>query len=209
MLRRLLLLTFSLAATLHAGPPVLDAWLKRQESIISLDATFTQERKLPALKNPTITSGRLCFVKPDKVRWQLGDPFETLAVADGKTLTLIDASTQTARRTAVDSPQAARFSLLTGKSFGSPDAFYQSFEVIDSRVSSGIHQFTLKPKDRRIRSQVPWIFLDLDPEKIELRAMEMELQDKSRVKTIFHSPRFNGNIPDSLFQPDLSSYEVK
>lgn len=206
---RTFFISLSLAVLAHADNLELESWLKRQSSITSLDTAFTQERKLPALKNPTTTEGRLSFVKPDKVRWQLGDPFETLAVSDGKTLTLIDAAAKTARRTNVDSPQAARFSLLTGKAFESPEAFYQAFEIIDSRTTSGIVQYTLKPKNRRVRSQVPWIFLDIDPAKNELRALEMELNDKSRVKSIFANSRFNVKLEDSLFHPDLTGYDVK
>ena len=209
MLCRTLLISLSLAVLAHADHPVLESWLKQQADITSIDTPFTQQRKLPALKNPTTTTGRLSFVKPDKVRWQLGDPFETLAVADGKTLTLIDAATMTARRIAVDSPQAARFSLLTGKSFGNSAAFHEAFEIVETRVTAGIHQFTLKSTDRRIRSQVPWIFLDIDPATNELRALEMELRDKSRVKTIFRNPRFNAKLDDSLFQPNLNGYDVK
>lgn len=206
---RLILLCFALLSIARGQNAELETWLKRQSSITSLDASFTQERKLPALKNPTTTEGRLCFVKPDKVRWQLGDPFETLAVSDGKTLTLIDAAAKTARSTGVNSPQAARFSMLSGKAFESPEKFYQTFEVIESRVTSGIHQYTLKAKDRRVRAQIPWIFLDIDPERNELRALEMELQDKSRVKTVFHNPRFNVKLDDKLFTPNLTGYDVK
>ncbi len=211
MTRALLTLLFTLAfvAPARADNAPLDAWLKRQTSITSLDTPFMQERKLPALKEPTVTKGRLCFAKPGKVRWQLGEPFETLAVSDGKTLTLIDAASKTARRTGVDSPQAARFSLLSGNAFDSPDAFYQAFEIVESRVSSGIHQYTVKAKDRKIRSQVPWVFLDIDPEKNELRAMEMELQDKSRIRTVFQEPRFNVKLDEALFSPDLTGYDVK
>ncbi len=192
-----------------ADNAALDAWLKRQVAIDTLDAAFVQERKLPALKNPTRSPGRLSFAKPGKVRWQLGEPAETLAVSDGETLTLIDTVAKTARRTAVDSPQAARFSLLTGKAFQSPEAFHQNFSVVESRVTDGIHQYTVKAKDRRLRTQVPWIFLDIDPAKSELRALEMELQDKSRLRTVFHNPKFNPKLDEALFKPDLTGYEVK
>ena len=206
---RPLFLVLLLLVPAHADNAALESWLKRQSSITSLDAKFTQERKLPALKNPTTTEGRLCFVKPDKVRWQLGDPFETLAVSDGTTLTLVESGPKTARKTGVNSPQAARFSLLSGKAFDSPETFYQTFEIIESRITEGIHQYTVKAKDRRVRSQIPWIFLDIDPEKNELRALEMELQDKSRLRTVFHNPRFNVRLEDVLFKPDLTGYDVK
>lgn len=203
------LLPLLVLAIARADNAPLDAWLKRQVSITTLDASFTQERKLPALKNPTTTPGHLSFSKPDKVRWQLGEPIETLAVSDGTTLTLIQAATKTARQTGVNSPQAARFSLLSGRAFQSPESFYQAFEIIESRVESGIYQYTLKAKDRQVRGQIPWIFLDIDPEKNELRAMEMELNDKSRLRTVFTNPRFNVKLDDSLFKPDLTGYNVK
>jgi outer membrane lipoprotein-sorting protein len=206
---RFLLPLLALAATALADNAPLDAWLKRQPSITTLDVEFTQERRLPALKNPTTTPGRLSFSKPGKVRWQLGDPFETLAVSDGVTLTLIDAASRTARRTGVDSPQAVRFSLLSGKAFGSPEDFHQAFEVVESRAVSGIQQYTLKARDRRTRAQIPWIFLDIDPAKNELRVLEFELQDKSRLRTQFRNPRFNVKLDASLFQPDLTGYAVK
>lgn len=205
----ILILTVLATAASRADNAPLEAWLKRQGSISTLDCEFTQERKLPALKNPTTTPGRLSFSKPDKVRWQLGVPFATLAVSDGTMLTLIDAAAKTARSTSVNSPQAVRFSLMSGKSFNSPEEFYQAFEVITSRVESGIYQYTLKAKDRRIRTQIPWIFLDIDPGKNELRALEMELQDKSRLRTIFHKPVFNSKLDDALFKPDLTGYDVK
>ncbi len=206
---RFFILFLGLITTVRAVDTPLDTWLKRQVSITSLDARFTQERKLPALKNPVTTSGRLCFSKPGKLRWQLGEPFETLVVSDGMTLTLVDTAAKTARRTAVDSPQAARFSLLSGEAFETPEKFHQTFEIIDSRVTAGIFQYTLKAKNRRIRSQISWIFLDIDPEKNELRALEMELQDKSRLRTIFLQPRINLKLDDSLFNPDLTGYDVK
>ena len=209
MHRFLSLLPLLLLATAHADNVPLDAWLQRQASITSVDAAFTQERKLPALKAPISTPGRMSFVKPDKIRWQLGNPPETLAISDGTSLTLIDASAKTARRTSVDSPQAARFSLLSGRAFQSAESFYQTFEIIESRVTAGIHQYTVKAKDRRIRNQMPWIFLDIDPKQIELRALEFELQDKSRIRTVFHNPRFNQKLDPSLFQPDLAGYGVK
>lgn len=206
---RFLLILPLLLATAHADKVPLEKWLQRQASISSLDVSFTQERKLPALKEPVTTAGRFYFSKPDQVRWQLGEPLETLAVSNGNTLTLVDATAKTARRTSTESPQAARFSLLAGKAFESIEQFDRTFEIVESSVTSGIYQYTLKPKDRRIRSQIPWIFLDIDPLKIELRALEIELQDRSRLRTTFHHPRFNLKLEPALFSPDLTGYDVK
>lgn len=208
-MRSLACLVLTVSA-LHAAPDTtaLDAWLKRQPSVTSLEATFTQERKLPSLKKPVVTAGKLSLVRPDKLRWELGNPVETLAVSDGANLTLMQVAEKSARRISADSPQARQFSMLTGKAFDSPEAFRETFEIIDSRIESGIHQYTLKPKDGRMRGNVPWVFLDIDPARNELRALELELKDKSRIRTIFTNTKINPAIPASAFQPDLTGYKV-
>jgi outer membrane lipoprotein-sorting protein len=206
---RPLLISALVASSALADSTALDTWLKRQPSIQSLDVTFSQERKLPALKEAVRASGRLSFSKPSMVRWQLGEPPQTLAVSDGTTFTVIDTTEKTARKVPVNSPAAARFSMLTGDAFGSPDTFRNAFQIEAHQVSSGIHQYTLKPNDRRMRANVSWVFLDIDPTKNELRAMEIELKDRSRVRTIFNKPRFNVKFPAGFFQPDLQGYDVK
>ncbi|RYD31302.1 MAG: hypothetical protein EOP85_22895 [Verrucomicrobiaceae bacterium] len=99
--------------------------------------------------------------------------------------------------------------MLSGKAFDSEESFQKTFEIIETRVTSGIHQYTLKAKDRKVRSQIPWIFLDIDPQKNGLRAIEMELQDKSRLRTVFVNVKFNRKLEESLFKPDLTGYDVK
>jgi outer membrane lipoprotein-sorting protein len=202
-------LLLALALNLSADNSVLDAWLGHQSGIKTLEVEFTQERRLLGLKNAVSTPGKLSFARPGRVRWELGDPPVTLVLSDGTNFTLIDHSTKTARRVAADSPQAARFGMLSGKGFQSPEQFHAMFEVAAHRVESGIHQYTLKPLDRKTRGQLPWVFLDIDPQRNELRAMELELKDKSRIRTLFHQPRFNHKLPDSHFTADLSGLTVK
>jgi outer membrane lipoprotein-sorting protein len=204
----LLVLTSLIA---HAAPDtkVLDAWLKRQTSVTSLEATFTQERRLPSLKEPVSTPGKLVMQAPDKLRWELGNPIETLAVSDGTTMTLLQASDKSARQVANDSPQAKQFSFLGGNALASAEAFRESFEIIDARVTSGIHQYTLQPKERRMKANVPWVFLDIDPASNELRALELEMKDKSRIRTVFTKTKLNGKLPANTFTADLTGYTLK
>ncbi len=209
MIRLTLCIFLWLAAPCLADNMALDAWLKRQSGIESLQSTFTQERKLPALKKPVSTPGRLTFQRPGKLRWELGEPPATIVVSDGETITLIDVREKTARRVDADSPQAARHGMLAGEGFRSADNFHALFEVVEHRVVSGIHQYTLRAKDRRTRSRMPWLFLDIDPSSNLLRAMEMELKDKSRIRTVFHEPRLNPKLDASVFTADLDGYEVK
>jgi len=209
MFPRLLSLFLMTCLPVLADNAALEAWLKRQSTIRTMEVVFVQERKLPSLKQPVSTPGKLVFAKPGRVRWQLGDPVATLVLSDGTTITMIDYGAKTARRIPADSPQAARFGMLTGDGFQSAENFHAMFEISAHRVESGIHQYTLRPKERKTRAQVPWVFLDIDPAGHDLRAMELELKDKSRIRTVFQQPRIDVNLPAAMFEADLSGLTVK
>lgn len=205
----LLILTTAIArADLDTAP--LEDWLSRQGEVKSLEARFTQERKLPALKKPVTTDGTLAMSRPGRLRWELGDPAKTIAVSDGETMTLVDVAKKRARRLPADSPQARQFTLLgDGALRGDLDGFKAAFELVESRVTQGIYQLTARPKERRLREHVSWVFLDIDTKTKELRALEFQLEDKSRIRTVFRDTRLNPEIPADRFTVDLTGYKVR
>ena len=188
----------------------LQAWLKKQVGIKSLQADFIQERKLAALKQPVSTPGSMIMVKGGSMRWNLGKPAKTTAISDGETIQLIDIEKKRARSMPADSSRAKAFTLLGSSSLnGGLDGFTEAFELIESRVTNGIYQLTTRPRDRSLRSEVSWVFFDIDPKDAQLRALEVQLDDKSRIRTIFTKTRFNQAVPEDAFDFDLSGYKVR
>jgi outer membrane lipoprotein-sorting protein len=202
-------LMLAMVAARGADRAPLEAWLRHQAGIRSLEAEFVQERRLPALKQPVMTRGRLAFRRPGFLRWELGDPAATVVVADGTTLVLAEVTEKRARRMAFDAPDAQRFTLLAGDAFRDAGAFRAAFELRESRVEGGFYQATLQPVERRLRARVPWLFLTIDPGDNRLIAFEIELQDGSRIRSVFERPKFNGVLPDQRFQFDLTGYRVR
>lgn len=210
MLRAICCLLVS-AFVANAAPDTtaLYAWLKRQPSIRTLEASFSQERTMKSLKQPVVTPGKLAFERPDHMRWELGNPPQTIALSDGQTLTLLDVAEKTARQMAADSPRARQFSIIAGRAFQNVEGFEASFEVVEQRVVAGFHQYTLKPKDAKLRADVPWVFLDIEPESNELRVLDFQLSDRSRVRTIFTRIAINPKLAAGTFQPNLEGFQVK
>ena len=210
---RLLPIIVALACTvLHAevdtGP--IEAWLARQAGIKTLQADFIQERKLAALKKPVSTPGTMTMVKGGSMRWDLGKPTKTTAISDGTTIQLIDLEKKRARSMDADSSRARAFTLLGDSALnGGIEGFKKVFELIEAKETSGIYQVTARPRDRSLRKQIPWVFFDIDPKRKELRALEVQLEDKSRIRTIFTKTRFNQAVPKDRFTFDLSGYQVR
>ncbi|MFC7336649.1 outer membrane lipoprotein carrier protein LolA [Haloferula chungangensis] len=205
-----LLATLTTLATAELDTAPLEAWLAKQSRVRSLEADFIQERTLPALRKPVSTPGTFSMQKPGKMRWELGEPVKTLAVSDGTTMTLVDVEKKRARQISADSARAKPFTLLAdGALNGDLEGFKKTFDLIESRVTNGIYQLTARPRDRNLRDKVQWVFLDIDPKTQLLRAMEIQLDDKSRIRTIFSNSRINPRIPAERFTADLSGYKVQ
>jgi len=209
-MRRTLLALLALASIARADLDTkpLETWLTRQKDLKSLDAEFTQERKLPSLKNPVQSPGRLRMQRPGKMLWELGDPVKTMAVTDGKNMTLVQVDKKRGKRIDVDGSEAKQFTMLSDEAFRDLAGFQNTFELVESSVTDGIYQITIRPKDKSIRSHVPWMFLDIDLKSWELRAMEIQLEDKSRVRTIFTKTKLNPSLDPAIFAPDLSGYSL-
>lgn len=187
----------------------LETWIGKQKTLESLDANFVQERKLPSLKKPVSTPGRIRMVRPGKLLWELGQPVKTLAVSDGTTMTLLDLVKKRGKKIDADSPEARQFTLLSNGAFRDLAGFQETFELVESRVTDGIYQLTVKPKDKNMRKQVAWMFLDIDTRTQELRAFDLELEDKSRIRTVFTKSKINAKIDAAVFVPDTAGYLMK
>jgi outer membrane lipoprotein carrier protein len=203
----LLALVSSLRAELDLQP--LETWIGKQKTLRSLDTEFVQERKLPSLKKPVSTPGRLRMERPGKLRWELGSPAKTLAVSDGTTMTLLDVVKKRGKTIAAGSPEAKQFTLLSDNSFRDLASFQQTFELIESRVVSGIYQLTVRPQDKALRKQVPWMFLDIDTRTHELRALDLEMADKSRIRTVFSNSKVNARIDPAVFVARTEGFLMK
>jgi outer membrane lipoprotein-sorting protein len=210
---RLLLFLIPLFGLAHADQVdtrPLEAWLGRQGDIKTLQADFVQERKLAALKNPVSTPGTMTLVKGGSMRWNLGNPVKTTAISDGTTIQLIDIEKKLARSMSADSSRAKAFTLLGDSALnGGLNGFKEVFELVEAKMTDGIYQLTTRPRDRSLRKQLEWVFFDIDPKQRQLRALEVQLEDKSRIRTIFTRTRFNEAIPKGTFEFDLSGYKVR
>jgi len=209
-MRKLLLTFLALVSIARADTDIKprETWINRQKDLKSLDAEFTQERKLPSLKNPVESTGRLRMMRPGMLLWELGDPVKTMAVTDGKTMTLAQVDKKRGKRIDATSGEAKQFTLLSDEAFRDLEGFEKTFEITETRVESGIYQISLRPKDKSIRSHVPWMFLDIDLKTWELRAMELELEDKSRIKTIFTKTKLNPKLDPAIFTPDFTGFSL-
>lgn len=120
-------------------------------------ARFRQTKHVALLREPLVSTGRMSFEPPERVRWEVEAPEPFVVEADGAKLRagppgkLADVSEMASFGT----PGA-----LTGLFTGVPEDLAGSFDV----TSSGAGRFRLVPRDPALLRILVAIDLDLDPE---------------------------------------------
>src|ERR1051325_874964 len=75
-----LLLFGSLTARSANTNTLLSTWLNAQTNIQTWSADFTQTRALKSLTQPLTATGHVWFAAPNRFRWELGSPAQTIAL---------------------------------------------------------------------------------------------------------------------------------
>ena len=191
----------------------LKNWVANQQKLESLQAEFTQVRKLRTLKKPLESDGTFWFQAPDQFRWEIGDPARTIAVHDGDELTVIDTAKEKAE--VVDtgndledsrSRLSAFFDLSVPQTW---DAFQEMLNVdsVERDGSSWVAHLT--PKDRKQIRGVRSLAFRLDDKATQLLAFTLVFRDGSTLQTAFRNVQRDADIESGKFSVSLDGLEVK
>jgi outer membrane lipoprotein carrier protein len=186
----------------------LHIWLKKQENIRSIQATFTQTRSLPSVRKPLTTTGKLTMQKPQRFRWELGDPASSMAISDGTTTYLMDMVKLQARKIGVDDPASKPFSLMASKAFENKDSFHQTFHIQQQTQVDAVFLYSLLLRDAAAAKHLREVILSISNDG-DIKAIELVLSDQSRIKTTMNAVKLNAAIPATTFTPNLQGFKVR
>src|SRR5882724_7483799 len=68
---------------------LLATWLAKQPDIQTWSADFIQTRALKSLTQPLTATGHVWFAAPNRFRWELGHPPQTIAVRGSNEMLVI------------------------------------------------------------------------------------------------------------------------
>lgn len=213
-----LLLFVALPTFAYAGAPVdvapLKKWVESQDRYRSMSSEFKQTRILSTLRTPLSSPGRLWFSAPGSIRWELGEPAKTVIVKKPGSVLVISPAKKRAERHAgameslPESAQAA-MSLLQFPIAKNYAEFQQKFEVQALSSQGTIYDVSLALKDPEARKMVTLCQLQFDSSTNMIRKLSLEFRDGSALRNEFSEVRLNPKIDPSIFEYDLTGFEVK
>ncbi|MCI0744565.1 MAG: outer membrane lipoprotein carrier protein LolA [Verrucomicrobia subdivision 3 bacterium] len=194
----------SISGAIGSQSPV-DSWLNAQTNMLTWSAQVVQTRHLKSLAQPLTAEGRVWFAAPDRFRWEIGTPAQTIAVRGPEEMLVIYPRLKRAERFPLAQQNAGPYKdtlalLDTGfpRSRADLDA---RFQIASQSLSNEVCTVVLQPKSPSARRMMPEIRVAFGTNDWTLRSTELQFADGSRMHNEFRNPKLNASVDEKLFQP--------
>jgi outer membrane lipoprotein-sorting protein len=218
--RLLLGILLCLAAPLSqaAEVPKLDGllgeWIAVQTNLQSWSADFTQTRSLKVLAQPLISTGKV-WVAPNRFRWELGQPAQTIALRQPDQLVIIYPRLKRAEKYPLSGvppgPVKDAFALLDASLPRDRAAMEDRFNLMSAAQTNSTLQVTLQPKSASARKFITEIRIAFRTNDFAIAMTEMEFADGSSLRNDFTNVVLNPPIAPEKFElalaPDVTVVE--
>lgn len=186
---------------------MLTGWLNAQTNIQTWEADFVQTRRLKTLTQPLTAHGHVWFQAPNRFRWEIRSPTQSMAVREPTEMLVLYPKLKTAERYPLDSEKAGTWkdtlALLDAGFPRSREEVESRFTIISQTTVDGVHKIVLRPKAEAARRMMPQITIGIDPTTYALRSTELQFTDGSTMENVFANAVTNQKIDESVFHPQL------
>ena len=184
---------------------VLGAWLNSQANIQTWSAEVIQTRALKSLAQPLTATGRVWFAAPNRFRWELGNPPQTIALRQPDQMLVIYPKLKRAEKYPLTrdhaGPWTDTLALLEAGFPRSESELESRFRIESEATVDGVHEVTLQPKSASARRMMPHIKIAFATSDFSLRGTELQFADGSTMRNAFTNAVLNPKLDDSLFSP--------
>jgi outer membrane lipoprotein-sorting protein len=203
---------FALASTLLVADDIepLKMALQKQANHESVEVTFRQTKKSPALADEIKTMGKLWLIPGKSFRWELGQPAKQTVIFNGGDVLVLNEKDQSAQRFSPDHKTVKPLFLTLGMG---EDASFEGlsklFSIRGTNQENGRFVATFSPKPRSIRKVIKTLLMQVNLDTSFLERVGWVQQDGTEAMTEFFKPTLNEGIPSTTFEVDEARYTWK
>jgi outer membrane lipoprotein-sorting protein len=193
---------------------LLDGWFTAQTNLQTWSADLTQTRSLKVLSQPLVATGKVWVAVPNRFRWELGQPAQTIALRQPDQLFIIYPRLKRAEKYSLNGapgPWKDALALLEASFPRSRADLESQFRVLSLTQTNEIVQVALQPKSATARKFMAEIQVSFRTNDFSLTATELEFSDGSSMRSDFTHPLLNAPLDKGLFEakvdPDFTVVE--
>ena len=204
-------LAFGFSACVRAAEisPSLSRFLSAQTNLQTWSADLTQIRQLKTLTQPLVSTGHVWFAAPNKFRWEIGSPAQTIAVRGSDEMLVIYPRLKRVEKYPLAGEKMGQWkdtlALLEAGFPRSQADLEKQFKVVSVVSSNDVNIATLQPKSSSARRMMPQITLSFAANDFQLRATELQFGDGSTMRNEFRNAELNPKLETALFAPKIEA----
>ena len=190
-----------------APQPLLSSWFSVQTNLQTWSADFIQTRTFKSLTQPLVATGQVWFAAPNRFRWELGRPAQTIAVRAPNDLLIFYPRLKRVEKFRLTGQAKGQWRdalALLEAGFPRSEADLRSRFTIQSQViSNDVCSLSLQPKSASARRLMPQIRINFTTNTLELCATELHFADGSAMRNDFQNGKLNPPLNPDLFNPPI------
>ena len=203
-----LLLFFAVQLAATAAPsPAVKSWLDAQTNLQTWSADLTQTRTLLSLTEPLTATGHVWFAAPDRFRWELGRPPQTIAICTGTNLVLVYPRLKRAESIPLTGLQAGPWrSALDMLEAGFPRSereLEEHYTILSQTVTNQVCVLQLQPRTAAARQMVSRLEIDINTANDSLKGTELEFGDGSTLRNDFYNVVLNPPLDKTTLSTEV------
>jgi outer membrane lipoprotein-sorting protein len=188
---------------------VLHHWFAAQTNVQTWAADFVQTRFLPALTEPLTATGKVWVAIPNRFRWELNQPAQTIVIRKPEQLIVIYPRLKRAEKYPLGSSQAGPWkdaSLLLEAGFPRNQAeLERQFNVISATTTNSNWLVLLQPKAASARRFMSEIEIGLARKDFSLVSTTVKFRDGTRLRNEFLQATNNPTLPADWLEERLGA----
>jgi len=204
----LIFCTASKACAAEFNPYVVK-WLERQGEIITWSADLVQTRTFKSLAQPLVRTGHIWFASPDRFRWEIGNPAETIALRQSDKMQVIYPLLKRVEEYPLGSeavgPWRDALALLEAGFPRSQREMESRFRLVSQEITNQACSMVLEPKSSAARKMIKQITVVFGTNDLTLLATALEFAGSATMRNDFTNAILNLPIDETIFSPPLPS----
>lgn len=182
----------------------LKKWLEAQSGLKTWSADLVQTRQLKTLAQPLVSTGKVWFAAPNRFRWEIGSPAQTIAARSGDEMLVVYPRLKRVERYRLGGEQMGQWkdtlALLEAGFPRSEADLTRQFNVAGVSSTNGVTWVMLQPKSASARRMMPQIVVGFSQGDYQLRGTELHFADGSVMRNEFRNGKVNPPVDPGVFE---------
>ena len=207
-----LLLSLMVAAR---ADDLLDKWIAAQANMYTWTADIVQTRNFKTLTEPLVATGKVWIAVPDRFRWELGQPPQTIALRQPAELTIIYPRLKRVEKYSLEASQTGPWrdalALLEASFPRSRTNLEAQFQILSITQTNGVANLSLQPRSAAARKFIARLEISFRADDFSPVGTALTFSDGSSLSNEFSHPVLNPPLEPQLFavkmEPDYTIVE--